>query len=466
VICEQCATSNAKKSLKAEHTNRLKTAFVQALQQEQEIEQRLAQGGSLAETLASAGTTVRATSTPSPNHNVVERDHRSPQLISSSTSANRNRTPTQSPGLGNIPLALPVRDRERDREREQREREREQREREREREQREQRDIREAISAITAAQQQQMQHAHKERERESQSSSSTGRERGGSSRAAAAAAAANESLLNLSTHNQQHNFTQQLRHEMAQLAQLHEQQFQQQHLQQQLQQRHSSKVASKNSGGNGNSMNLSARGEKRERERGGEAYRLEREHNSAASSLLSQTLAQTMANQFMSHGLSMGQQQQQPSSSNAGHSSAPKSSQGPGTNRRGPRTSDQSYKQPSVSSPKFTSRTKQVTFESESYFFSNSAILDVQAAEIGCRCSCKVCKRNGNVRSDCGRHGAQSECSCGSATSSSSSANAPDASKPADSSTSFLASSLPVSNGHGTGKFKWINLPIEFNDFE
>lgn len=43
VVCEQCVTSNVKKALKAEHTNRLKTAFVKALQQEQEIEQRLAQ---------------------------------------------------------------------------------------------------------------------------------------------------------------------------------------------------------------------------------------------------------------------------------------------------------------------------------------------------------------------------------------------------------------------------------------
>lgn len=42
VICERCVTSNVKKALKAEHTNRLKTAFVKALQQEQEIEQRLA----------------------------------------------------------------------------------------------------------------------------------------------------------------------------------------------------------------------------------------------------------------------------------------------------------------------------------------------------------------------------------------------------------------------------------------
>lgn len=38
-------TSNVKKALKAEHTNRLKTAFVKALQQEQEIEQRLTQVG-------------------------------------------------------------------------------------------------------------------------------------------------------------------------------------------------------------------------------------------------------------------------------------------------------------------------------------------------------------------------------------------------------------------------------------
>lgn len=45
VICEACVTSNLKKALKAEHTHRLKTAFVKALQQEQEIEQRLAGGG-------------------------------------------------------------------------------------------------------------------------------------------------------------------------------------------------------------------------------------------------------------------------------------------------------------------------------------------------------------------------------------------------------------------------------------
>jgi len=41
VTCLSCVLSNQKKALKAEHTNRLKTAFVKALQQEQEIEQKM-----------------------------------------------------------------------------------------------------------------------------------------------------------------------------------------------------------------------------------------------------------------------------------------------------------------------------------------------------------------------------------------------------------------------------------------
>ncbi|XP_056148936.1 transcriptional repressor p66 alpha-like isoform X2 [Lampris incognitus] len=43
ILCEDCMSSNQKKALKAEHTNRLKAAFVKALQQEQEIEQRIQQ---------------------------------------------------------------------------------------------------------------------------------------------------------------------------------------------------------------------------------------------------------------------------------------------------------------------------------------------------------------------------------------------------------------------------------------
>ncbi|XP_052331024.1 transcriptional repressor p66-alpha-like isoform X5 [Oncorhynchus keta] len=43
VLCDQCMSSNRKKALKAQHTNRLKAAFVKALQQEQEVEQRILQ---------------------------------------------------------------------------------------------------------------------------------------------------------------------------------------------------------------------------------------------------------------------------------------------------------------------------------------------------------------------------------------------------------------------------------------
>ncbi|XP_024908170.1 transcriptional repressor p66-alpha-like [Cynoglossus semilaevis] len=46
VLCEDCMSSNQKKALKAEHTSRLKAAFVKALQQEQEIEQRIIQQAS------------------------------------------------------------------------------------------------------------------------------------------------------------------------------------------------------------------------------------------------------------------------------------------------------------------------------------------------------------------------------------------------------------------------------------
>ncbi|KAL3288967.1 hypothetical protein HHI36_003410 [Cryptolaemus montrouzieri] len=67
VICEQCVTNNVKKGLKAEHTNRLKTAFVKALQQEQEIEQRLAQNGSFTSSSPAASpVTPEVMSAPKP----------------------------------------------------------------------------------------------------------------------------------------------------------------------------------------------------------------------------------------------------------------------------------------------------------------------------------------------------------------------------------------------------------------
>ncbi|KAJ8267473.1 hypothetical protein COCON_G00126450 [Conger conger] len=63
ILCEQCMTSNQKKALKAEHTNRLKNAFVKALQQEQEIEQRLQQQalspGSAQPSVSKAETMIR-----------------------------------------------------------------------------------------------------------------------------------------------------------------------------------------------------------------------------------------------------------------------------------------------------------------------------------------------------------------------------------------------------------------------
>ncbi|CAG9766371.1 unnamed protein product [Ceutorhynchus assimilis] len=75
VICEQCVTNNVKKALKAEHTNRLKTAFVKALQQEQEIEQRLAQNGSFSTSSPAPSPSAHeppvpksVTPTPAPRH--------------------------------------------------------------------------------------------------------------------------------------------------------------------------------------------------------------------------------------------------------------------------------------------------------------------------------------------------------------------------------------------------------------
>ncbi|KAM9838609.1 LOW QUALITY PROTEIN: transcriptional repressor p66-beta [Aulostomus maculatus] len=53
ILCEQCMI-NQKKALKAEHTNRL-NAFVKALQQEQEIEQRLQQQAALSPSSAPTG---------------------------------------------------------------------------------------------------------------------------------------------------------------------------------------------------------------------------------------------------------------------------------------------------------------------------------------------------------------------------------------------------------------------------
>lgn len=89
ILCEQCMSSNQKKALKAEHTSRLKAAFVKALQQEQEIEQRILQQA--ASPVSKSTTTSSSSSSSSP---VIKSDHVlvSPQYkVSTSLSQQSNR---------------------------------------------------------------------------------------------------------------------------------------------------------------------------------------------------------------------------------------------------------------------------------------------------------------------------------------------------------------------------------------
>ncbi|GAA6222314.1 transcriptional repressor p66-alpha isoform X1 [Lates japonicus] len=65
ILCDQCMSSNQKKALKAEHTSRLKAAFVKALQQEQEIEQRILQQA--ASSSSSSASPVSKTTSSSPS---------------------------------------------------------------------------------------------------------------------------------------------------------------------------------------------------------------------------------------------------------------------------------------------------------------------------------------------------------------------------------------------------------------
>ncbi|KAG8003566.1 Transcriptional repressor p66-alpha [Nibea albiflora] len=62
ILCDQCMSSNQKKALKAEHTNRLKAAFVKALQQEQEIEQRILQQAASSSSSSSVSKTTSSSS--------------------------------------------------------------------------------------------------------------------------------------------------------------------------------------------------------------------------------------------------------------------------------------------------------------------------------------------------------------------------------------------------------------------
>nr|XP_045009488.1 transcriptional repressor p66-alpha isoform X3 [Jaculus jaculus] len=98
IMCENCMTSNQKKALKVEHTSRLKAAFVKALQQEQEMEQRLLQQGASA-------TAATAKAEPAAPHPALKQA--STQLSRGSATTPRSvlHTFSQSPKLQNATSA-------------------------------------------------------------------------------------------------------------------------------------------------------------------------------------------------------------------------------------------------------------------------------------------------------------------------------------------------------------------------
>ncbi|XP_024114856.1 GATA zinc finger domain containing 2Ab isoform X2 [Oryzias melastigma] len=69
ILCDQCMSSNQKKVLKAEHTSRLKSAFVKALQQEQEIEQRILQQTASSSSSSASSASKTTSSSPSLSKN-------------------------------------------------------------------------------------------------------------------------------------------------------------------------------------------------------------------------------------------------------------------------------------------------------------------------------------------------------------------------------------------------------------
>ncbi|XP_058253247.1 transcriptional repressor p66-beta-like isoform X1 [Hemibagrus wyckioides] len=88
ILCETCMTSNQKKALKAEHTNRLKNAFVKALQQEQEIEQRLQQQAALSTSSTVSAASVSKAESMMRHHTI--RQASSAQVAQSQVSVQRS----------------------------------------------------------------------------------------------------------------------------------------------------------------------------------------------------------------------------------------------------------------------------------------------------------------------------------------------------------------------------------------
>lgn len=146
-MCDTCVSNNVKKALKAEHTNRLKTAFVRALQQEQEIEQKIAQGGSISPPLPLH--TTSSSQSSNVHSKVYESLPSSTQIIP---------FPKSLGGAGgllsNPSISLSVKERVESREQRDREREREREireHRERERSERSERNEREKERAAATA---------------------------------------------------------------------------------------------------------------------------------------------------------------------------------------------------------------------------------------------------------------------------------------------------------------------------
>uniref|UniRef100_A0A4W4G710 GATA-type domain-containing protein n=1 Tax=Electrophorus electricus TaxID=8005 RepID=A0A4W4G710_ELEEL len=94
ILCETCMTSNQKKALKAEHTNRLKNAFVKALQQEQEIEQRLQQQAALSTSPTVSAASVNKAESMIRHHTI--RQASQTQAAPSQVSAQRTAPPAGS----------------------------------------------------------------------------------------------------------------------------------------------------------------------------------------------------------------------------------------------------------------------------------------------------------------------------------------------------------------------------------
>ena len=93
VICEQCVTTNQKKALKQEHTNRLKSAFVKALQQEQEIEQKMQAQASSSSSASSAREGTPASSHHSSSHTGSRESGSSSHHHATTTASSSSSTP-------------------------------------------------------------------------------------------------------------------------------------------------------------------------------------------------------------------------------------------------------------------------------------------------------------------------------------------------------------------------------------